>query len=266
MRFDLALPAVVLCSVAGGCLPWLGAVEARSGAVGSPSNGMLVAPVELPRQGAHYQFYRPTERRYGVPELVGAVSRAAARIDGRFPGTVLLVGDLSAREGGFIGGHRSHRTGVDVDFAFFTTDLGGRRRPGHPLTPFDRFGVAVRAGKPARFDVPRNWELVEALLSDEEAAVQWIFVSDGLKALLLEWALAGNRDTEIVQRAALVLHQPGDSAPHDDHFHVRVFCPPAAVGTYCAQAAPVWLWVARSAESRIGLGREELVRLALEGL
>ena len=42
---------------------------------------------------------------------------------------------------------------------------------------------------------------------------------------MLEYAISSGAPKSLVARAALILRQPGDSAPHDDHMHVRIFCP-----------------------------------------
>ncbi len=219
------------------CMPFWG------NAYGTTSSGFLLEGEHLDRKGPNHRFYHGGDRRWGVPELCGMIERAAAVVAGEYDGATLLVGDMSARDGGFIGGHRSHRNGRDVDFAFYVTSERGRPKSGHPLAMFDRFGIGVRDGKAIRFDAARNWALVEAMLTDPEADVQWIFVSLGLKALLLEWALDNDKDIDIIIRAATVLHQPGDALPHDDHFHVRIYCPRNSKDHYCQDIGPVWPWV-----------------------
>ncbi len=257
----VVITAVLLVS---GCLPWAGVAPATSGAIGTTSRGVLQGSAHMSARGEHYRFYRGGDRRYGVPELMQMIQRAAEHVAERHAGSVLLVGDMSARHGGFIGGHRSHRSGRDVDFAFYTTDA--RRQPvsGFPLNRFDRFGVGVRDSRAICFDPKRNWLLVEALLTHPRADVQWIFVSLGLKALLLEWALENKRDLEIIERAATVLHQPGDSAPHDDHFHVRIYCPRSPASPYCVDTGPIWPWVSEKRHPVSGFTPEELARLALD--
>jgi penicillin-insensitive murein DD-endopeptidase len=261
----LALPAALL----GGCLPWVGPETGARGSIGTVSHGLLLEPERLPREGEDYVFYKRTSRRWGIPELISLVRRTARRVGERHPGSRLMLGDLSAGRGGFVGGHRSHRSGRDVDIGFFTTNTAGTGGSSAPLVAFDRFGVGSRRGEPQRFDDARNWAVVEALLTDPEADVQWIFVSRGLEARLLSWALGRDRDPRIVERAASVLHQPSDSAPHDDHFHLRIYCPtpgPAA----CRDLGPVWPWVAKRRERRFSgetrWQREDLVRLGLEGI
>jgi penicillin-insensitive murein endopeptidase len=257
---SVTLATVIL---AAGCLPWTGVSTRDGGSLGTVSRGLLDGAAGMPARGEHFRFYRPGIRQYGTPELTGLIERAANKVADARPGSVLLVGDISAREGGFIGGHRSHRSGRDVDFAFYLTDAGGRPKSGFPLVHFDRFGVGVRDDRAVRIDAERNWLLVETLLGDEETPVQWLFVSEGVKALLLEWALTNDRPVEIVERAATVLHQPGDAAPHDDHFHMRIYCPPPSRSPYCRDVGPIWPWIERE-RSRPGFTDEEIATIALE--
>lgn len=252
--------------LAPACLAW-SAVVAPPGAtasIGTSSRGLLLGAVELPGSGPHHRCYHRRAMRYGVPELVGLVERAAATVAAAHPGALLYVGDLSAEPGGASPGHASHETGRDVDFAFYAADPAGRGLEGRPVTRFDRFGVGLADGAEAvRFDAARNWSLVEALLRDEEARVQWIFASDGVKALLLRWAADHDRDPEALARAVTVIRQPGDSAPHDDHFHVRIYCP-ASAGAGCVDTGPVWPWVEDRAKEAPPLSDADLAALALE--
>lgn len=262
------LGAVVLAgALICGCLPWKGLLPGDKGSIGTTSHGLLAEPDHLEAKGEAFRYYRAGDRRYGTPELVGLIRRVADAVAAEHPGSVLLVGDMSSQTGGWISEHGSHRSGRDVDFAFYLSDPAGRHRSGHPLVKLDRFGVAVRKKRALRFDVERNWLAVEALLSDERAEVQWIFVSRGLKALLLDWALDRDRDVELVKRAASVLHQPTDGYPHDDHFHVRIYCPRGANGELCSDRGPRWPWIGkRAAPPAEVLTDEELLKLATEGL
>ena len=247
-----------------GCLPWAGVVNGgESGSLGTASRGLLLGGEHLANRGEHFRFYRARDRRYGIRELTGLVQRVSKTLDREFPGTVLLLGDLSGQGGGFISEHHSHRSGRDVDLAFFVTSPSGKPIHGWPLTRFDRFGAGLREETVCRFDAERNWMAVEALIADEESRVQWIFVSHGLKALLLEWALNRGRDIEIIRRAASILHQPGDSAPHDDHFHVRIYCPDGAAGARCKDLGPVWPWVEKGERGKRWTTKD-LMALALD--
>jgi hypothetical protein len=104
----------------------------------------------------------------------------------------------------------------------------------------------VRApGRPVpegRFDAPRNWAFVRALLSDPEIEVQWIFVHRSLAAALLAQAAKVGDDPAVVARAANIMHQPSDADPHDDHMHVRLYCAPADRNTGCVDRGPARWW------------------------
>jgi penicillin-insensitive murein endopeptidase len=243
----------------------MGTIYPFFGTFGTTSTGLLRSAEAIPSNGAHFKLYHAPQKAYAVPSLVHALARSADKVADVYDGAVLRIGDSSAAHGGQLAGHSSHRSGRDVDLAFYTADIYGHPIDGIPLVHFDRFGVGTRGGTPVRFDTPRNWALVQALLTDEEIEVQWIFVSAGLKALLLEWALEHETDLNMVERAASILRQPGDSAPHDDHFHVRIFCPKDAFGTYCVDTKPFWPWhdlkpVPPSPSDEV------LLKAALEGL
>lgn len=264
-RCVVIVAVLVAGSLACGCLPWSGLLPGQKGSIGTTSSGLLADPDHLEARGQSFRYYRAGDRRYGTAELVGLVRRVADKVAAAHPGSVLLVGDLSGPRGGFISEHGSHRSGRDVDLAFYLTDPAGRPRSGTPLVRIDRLGVAVRERRAVRFDSARNWLAVEALLGDEQARVQWIFVSRGLKALLLDWALAHDRDTETIRRAADVLHQPTDGLAHDDHFHVRIYCPRSANGRLCRDRGPVWPWIQREAAAPAdAYTDEELTSLALD--
>ena len=113
--------------------------------------------------------------------------------------------------------------------------------------------------------LPPNWALVEQLLEEYPQDVQWIFVSHGVKAALLTYALQAGASLDTVERAVSVLHQPSDSSPHDDHFHVRIYCP-ASAGAGCVDVGPVWPWAQGRAPAAPSIADADLAKMALEGL
>ncbi len=227
--------------------------------VGHPSSGFLRDPVSLPEEGVGYVRARPGEStRFGTPTLVNAIERAAAQVAAAYPGTApLRVGDLSWPNGGRHPRHGSHRSGRDVDVIFYATDASGRSVRGRGWLAYGRHGVAretvaTGAGGPSNdlffFDDARNWAIVRALLSDPEISVQWIFCSRGIKARLLEYAMALGEDPEVVFRASWVLHQPSRGNPHADHFHIRVGCTAEEQSLGCINTAPIWPWIRNDSE------------------
>lgn len=209
---------------------------------------MLHRGEALADRGPGFVRARPGEAtRYGTPGLVAALERAAAEVERRFPGTApIRIGDLSSPGGGRHHRHGSHRTGLDADVLFYMTDPSGRSFTGRGWLAYNRFGFAVeheQADALFFFDDARNWHFARTLLLDEEVPVQWLFVSRGVKARLLRYAMAHEDDPRAIARAAYVLHQPADAAPHDDHFHVRVFCTPRELAHGCVNRGLVWPWL-----------------------
>jgi penicillin-insensitive murein endopeptidase len=95
-----------------------------------------------------------------------------------------------------------------------------------------------------RFDVEREWLFIKALVEDPTSRVQWIFISDVVHAMLLEWALSRGDPIETVRRAQAVMLQPHPGGVHDDHIHVRTSCAPEETVAGCEQSGPRRDWLA----------------------
>ncbi len=250
----MVLGSILLVAGCAGANLWtdLGTVS-----IGTANRGRIRNPARMPSHGRGWRIPPRWKRRgfhYGTQELIAAVQRAAGRVRARDRRAVLGVADFSRKTGGRSAWHSSHHSGRDVDILFYTRDETGRPLPPlqEGMVKFDGEGKPVedpgRRGKPyddadwaeRRFDPRRNWQLVEALLTDASVRVQWIFVSDEIKALLLRWARRHRRPRWLVEYARVVMRQPGDSAPHDDHFHVRVYCTRTDRFHGCQDNGPVW--------------------------
>jgi penicillin-insensitive murein endopeptidase len=119
------------------------------GTVGVPNQGVQTEPEELPVRGEGFVRYRPMSTHYfGRPRLVHALEAAAASVARRAPGGApLFIGDLSAKTGGRIPGHDSHRTGRDVDLLFFVMTPSGAPVPSPGFVRFEGDGLAPRAAR-----------------------------------------------------------------------------------------------------------------------
>ena len=242
MRFTL--PSLTVIFGLSGCAMAVTSVD-EPVSVGHPLSGYLARGEPLPARGPGYALLRPHEPTYyGTRALVGLVERVAAALAEAHPGGApLVVGDLSKPHGGAHSRHRTHRNGRDVDIFFPMLDGAGRSVGGRPYLHLDRFGHARIPEAQGRLDVPRSWSLVELMLSDPESEVQWIFCERGIKARLLRYGVAVGADPEVLFRASWVMHQPTGAAPHDDHFHVRVFCSPRERALGCQDRVPHWPWI-----------------------
>lgn len=211
--------------------------------VGTIRDGSVQNAVALDRQGAHHEILPSHRRRnthYGTTELVALIERAAAAVHRAHPGAPLRVGNLGVRRGGPIPWSSSHQAGRDADLAFYALDTEGRSVPTPGLISFDDDGRAT--DHDLTFDVARNWTLVRSMLTDPSAPIQWLFVSQGLKNLLLLHAIDRGESPELIEQASKVLHQPTDAPPHDDHLHLRIGCSETDRLEGCIDWGPRWEW------------------------
>ena len=249
MRRLVSLTAVLGCAGPGLL------TDGTSVSLGGHSRGALRDARRLPPSGEGYvvpETWRLRQSNYGTDEMVGALVRSARRVARELSGATMGVADLSRRGGGESPEHRSHHAGRDADLHFYSTDPAGKPLP-PPRLYMERYGADgvalqppgpppaaenVLTGPPRRFDAQRNWHLVRALIEDPVADVQWIFVASSLEERLLAYAQAAGEPAVLVSQASEVMHQPLDSAGHNDHFHVRVYCtaPDRALG--CRDRGP----------------------------
>ncbi|MEL6179218.1 MAG: HEAT repeat domain-containing protein, partial [Myxococcota bacterium] len=105
------------------------------------------------------------------------------------------------------------------------------------------FNANLTSSEGFTFDVARNWALARALLTHPTIQVQWLFISNPLKEALLEHARAQQEPEQLLARAREVLWQPTDSSPHNDHFHLRVYCSQKERLEGCLNTGPTWSWI-----------------------
>jgi penicillin-insensitive murein endopeptidase len=232
---------ILACLALAGC-PRDGVIHDGTSISYGPSNrGKLMSPARLPVRGDGYWMPpRWAERglHYGTDELVALLVHLGRDLDRERPGMRVGVADLSPLRGGPSAWHHSHQTGRDVDLLFFATDVSGAPVELTSMPVFDASGMAsVPSGvadnpktpldesvRSLRFDAGRTWLLVRALIENPVAPVQYVFISEALKQLLLDHARLTGEPEALIQKAGFLLHQPGDALPHDDHMHVRIFC------------------------------------------
>jgi penicillin-insensitive murein DD-endopeptidase len=211
-----------------------------------PHRGVLTGSAELPRSGDGFRWLRDDDHHHGLPRFVASIERAAGKVARERPGATLTVGDLSARTGGRLLPHSSHRTGRDADLLFYVQTLGGATVPSVDWVHIgaDGLGWDERDKRYVRLDVERQWLLVKALVEDEEARVQWLFVSRPVENLLVEWARARGEPADTIVRAMDAMLQPAPPAQsHDDHLHLRTACDPAEIAAGCEPTGPERPWI-----------------------
>jgi penicillin-insensitive murein endopeptidase len=198
----------------------------RPESIGSPNGGHLKGGVHVDLSRPYFRVvpaYESGDVRWGLPQLVNMIDRAARTLNRRFPGSVLDIGDLSQRGGGDLLRHHSHESGRDADLGFYVVDAKGKQVHARSFIKFDT-AMASPTAPGARYDLARNWAFVQELLTDPVARVSHIFIAEWIRHELLAYARP-RVPQALWERAASVMMQPHHSLPHDDHIHVRISCP-----------------------------------------
>ena len=241
----LLLPLTLL--VTAGCMGTPTPLSpSLAGSVGVPHNGVLTDSFELPKEGPGYVRFRKHSPVYhGLPRLVRALQRASSAVEREMPGSPpVVIGDLSATHGGKIPRHNSHRTGRDVDLLFYVTSPSGIPFQNPGFFPLEADGIVhFPDGRFGVIDLPRQWLFLKTLLTDEEADVQFLFMSRELEARVMDYAIAKESDDALLWHAETVMLQPGDSLPHADHVHMRIACKPNEAVHGCGGGGPHWPWL-----------------------
>jgi penicillin-insensitive murein endopeptidase len=198
--------------------------------LGFYAKGCMSGAVALPTDGPTWQAMRLSRnRRWGNPVMISLLeqfSSDAARLGW---GSGILVGDISQPRGGpMITGHASHQVGLDADI-WFTP------KPTQPLTAQQRedmpFTSMLDKSKFLTVD-PKRWSNTHARLIMQAASypqVERVFVNPAIKKKLCEtWT--GDRN---------LLGKVRPIYGHDEHFHIRISCPPGASNCQKQAAAPV---------------------------
>lgn len=211
--------------------------------IGLPHKGSLEKGEVLPKKGTGYTLLHTAKQRkarFGVSELIMLIKHATFKVQQRHGGAKLSIGDLSKRTGGRFEHHASHQNGRDVDFGFYTLNRKGQSVFANKLISFDKNGYSIEPAMTFKFDTKRNWALIVRLIDSPHAHVQWIFVANHLKTLLLEYGKKVGTSKRTLSKAAQMLKQPSKSS-HFDHFHVRIYCP-SNDKPKCKDFGPRWSW------------------------
>jgi penicillin-insensitive murein DD-endopeptidase len=171
-------------------------------AIGGYSSGCIEGAVALPLTGDGFRVARPERHRvFGHPLLIDLLRGLGGQVKKLGLG-LLSIGDLGqARGGPAPTGHASHQTGLDVDI-WFLPPVAGKA-----LSMID----ATRT-KTSPYFGPKVARLLALAAADPH--VDRIFVHPVLKRALCE----GTKGPW--------LQKIRPWWGHDDHFHVRLACPP----------------------------------------
>jgi penicillin-insensitive murein endopeptidase len=197
-------------------------------AIGEYSRGCIAGAQKIAPAGPGWQAMRLSRNRvWGHPALIAYIQKLAkdaSRLDG---GSGILVGDMAQPIGGpMLGGHASHQSGIDADIWY--TPM-----PDHVLSHEEREHIAADnvVDQASLTADPKVWTTLQAKLLRLAASypeVARIFVHPAVKKALCE--MAGS------DRSWLSKIRPWYK--HDDHFHVRLNCPPGSPACVAQPAFP----------------------------
>ncbi len=182
--------------------------------IGSAAAGCVRGAEALALDGENYQVLRPSRHRnWGHPSTIRFVRDLSAAAGGVGIAGVLVADMGQPRGGPMPSGHASHQNGLDVDIWFRLAPQHLGRAELEDPTPVEM----VKGG-----DVdPATWTPAQARLVELAARapeVERIFVNPAIKRAMCRAApAAGDRDW---------LRKLRPWWGHDEHFHVRLVCPP----------------------------------------
>jgi penicillin-insensitive murein endopeptidase len=183
--------------------------------IGFYSAGCLQGAQPLPLDGPGYEAIRISRNRYwGQPVMIDYITTLAEQM--RAQGQAhLYIGDIGQPRGGPApSGHQSHQIGLDADI-WFERQPGPRLAPGARENP--RLRSLVRADDHGIDDtVFTQQHMILLRTAAEMPHVDRIFVNKWIKQRLCH-TVAGDRRW---------LNKLVVWAGHDEHFHVRLHCPP----------------------------------------
>jgi penicillin-insensitive murein endopeptidase len=190
--------------------------------LGAPNHGRLLNGVPMP-ESPHYTL-TSASCAYGTQETIDSLSKAIDKVYAKYPDSQkLIIGHISAKNGGRLRPHKSHQAGRDVDISYFYTDT--------------KNWYAVANEK--NLDRARTWAFVKALLADPN--VEMIFIDTSIQKLLKEHAIKIGEDPkwldEVFQYGShaarpIIRHVKG----HATHIHIRFVSPVAQASARIASA------------------------------
>lgn len=224
--------------------PFLEGETQGSVSLGDVTSGTLVRGRRVPLPGRGHTLLPRHGRRgliYGTDELVDMLEFVGYRLRRR-RGHLLRIGNLARAGGGDISYSVSHNSGRDVDLAFCYQNEKGKRVRASDFIALDADGKSRKHRGKYRFDAKCTWSIVAAVLRHPGTQVQYIFISNPLKKMLLDYARSAGQSPRLVTRAGAVLFQPGRRT-HDDHLHIRVYCSREDIGMGCVNNGVEHPWV-----------------------
>ena len=242
MRFVIPLLAAIFSISSALAQDWSTVSTPSPGptqSIGFYTAGCLQGAQALPLEGPGYEAIRVSRNRYwGQPVTLDFITTLSEKM--RAAGQAhLYIGDIGQPRGGPApSGHASHQVGLDADIWF-------ERQPGARLAPAQRENPRLRSLVNAddsgiNDSVFTQQHVLLLRTAAEMPNLDRMFVNKWIKQRICHTA-TGNRSW---------LRKLVPWYGHDEHFHIRLFCPPGnpqcqAQATYsdddgCGEALESW--------------------------
>jgi penicillin-insensitive murein endopeptidase len=211
-------------------IPTITNAQEESRCYGSPDNGRLENGWQLPNSGKNYSIYSPvgvvSRRNYVHSKVYKLIIDAYAIMEQKSPSKVFVYGESGFREGGKFWPHKTHQTGLSVDFFVPVLDETGRSVP-LPTSIANKFGYSIEFVDEGEYnglhiDYPAMarhlWALKAA--ADKHGVKIWrvIFDNQLQKQLFKTTEAAGLRE-------AVEFSTKKPWVRHDEHYHVDFIVP-----------------------------------------
>lgn len=188
-------------------------------AIGSVSSGCIAGAVSLPSDGPGYKIMHLERRRFfGHPKLLKTIEAIGFAVERESLGT-LHVGDLAQPCGGPTpSNHLSHQNGLDVDIWFaLDPDLTAKADADRSDIPAPSFTNGTGTVLNHSLWKSGNTRVLE--LAARLPEVERIFVNPHIKKELCQFVPKNERNW---------LRKIRPWWGHNDHFHMRLACPPGS--------------------------------------
>jgi len=245
----------------------LGEDREKSRSIGGVVHGYLVNSVRIPQPHPALAFLDVQHERklyYTTDRMRELVEAAARHVRDHHPEAIVRLGNFGNPGGGDIPYSFSHNSGRDADLGFFLRGSDGDPAVPPDLVSLDDSGSYDGEHGTFDFDVERNWRLVEGLIEAGGDQLQYIFISNALGEMLLDHAREIGAEWKVRSRARQMLHQPSGSLPHDDHFHLRIYCSKVDVESGCWDRGVKHPWYDDYSKARATKVEEALEQLQME--
>ena len=175
---------------------------------------------------------------YGTHALIRLLDFTARAMHKKYPGTLLYLGNLGLREGGDIPYSVSHNAGRDGDIAFYMKD-----EKGHFFHPTNMYKMnrrlQAKSSPGLTFDLEKNTTLIETLLTQTVAPVQFIFVVRHLRSAIRQELVSRGAGEDLLARFDETVQE---QSAHDDHFHIRIYCSDEDICAGCMDRSIIHPW------------------------